>query len=150
MKTITVNKSANFEYFIEDRFEAGLSLTGTEVKSIRAGNVSLKECFIFVRNGQMTVKNMHIAPYSQGSYNNVDSRRDRKLLMHKKEIDRLFGKVQEKGYTIVPTKLYFKGSLIKMEVALAKGKQDFDKRRTIKDREEKRNIQRVFKEYNAR
>lgn len=149
MKIIAVNKSINYEYNIEERFEAGIDLMGVEVKSIRAGNVSLKECFIFIRSGQMTIKNMHIAPYDKGSFSNVDPRRDRKLLMHKKEIARLFGKVAEKGYTIVPDKIYLKGSLIKMEIALCKGKQEFDKRRSIKDREEKRSIERAFKEYNA-
>ncbi len=150
MKIIAVNKSATFEYFIEDSFEAGISLVGTEVKSIREGNVSLKESFIFVREGQMTIKNMHIAPWSTGSFSNLEPRRDRKLLMHKDEIIKLFSKVMEKGFTLIPTKIYLKGSLIKIEVALCKGKQAFDKRKTIKDREEKRNIQRVFKEYNAR
>ena len=148
MKIIATNRSATFEYFIEDSFEAGIALVGTEVKSIRAGNVSLKECFIFIRNGQMTLKNMHIAPYEQGSFSNVDVRRDRQLLMHKFEIDKLMGKVQEKGLTLIPTKIYLKGSLIKMEIALCKGKQTFDKRRSIKDRDEKRDIQRIFKEYN--
>ena len=150
MKIIATNRSATFEYFIEESFEAGMSLVGPEVKSIRAGNVSLKECFIFIRNGQMVLKNMHIAPYEQGSFSNVDVRRDRTLLMHKFEIHKLMGKVQEKGLTLIPTKIYLKGSLIKMEIALCKGKQTFDKRKTIKDREEKRNLQRVFKEYNSR
>ena len=150
MKIIATNRSATFEYFIEDSFEAGIALVGPEVKSIRAGNVSLKESFIFIRNGQMTLKNMHIAPYEQGSFSNVDVRRDRNLLMHKFEIDKLMGKVQEKGLTLIPTKIYLKGSLIKMEIALCKGKQNFDKRRSIKDRDEKRNMQRVFKEYNNR
>ncbi len=150
MKIIATNRSATFEYFIEESFEAGISLVGPEVKSIRAGNVSLKECFIFIRNGQMVLKNMHIAPYEQGSFSNVDVRRDRTLLMHKFEIHKLMGKVQEKGLTLIPTKIYLKGSLIKMEIALCKGKQTFDKRKTIKDREEKRNLQRVFKEYNSR
>lgn len=147
MKVIATNKSINFEYFVVDRFEAGIELSGCEVKSIRSGNVSLKESFIFVRNGQMTLKNMHIAPYKQGSFSNLDPRRDRKLLMHRSEILRLFGKVQEKGYTLVPDKLYFKGSLIKMEVALCKGKQTFDKKRTIKERDLNREAQRELANY---
>lgn len=147
MKVIATNKSINFEYFVLDRFEAGIELSGCEVKSIRNGNVSLKESFIFVRNGQMTLKNMHIAPYKQGSFSNLDPRRDRKLLMHRSEILRLFGKVQEKGYTLVPDKLYFKGSLIKMEVALCKGKQTFDKKRTIKERDLNREAQRELANY---
>lgn len=147
MKVIATNKSINFEYFVVDRFEAGIELKGCEVKSIREGNVSLKESFIFVRDGQMTLKNMHIAPYKQGSFSNVDPRRDRKLLMHKSEIARLFGKVQEKGYTLVPDKLYFKDSLIKMEVALCKGKQSYDKKRTIKERDLNREAQRELANY---
>lgn len=147
MKVIATNKSINFEYFVVDRFEAGIELSGCEVKSVRSGNVSLKESFIFVRDGQMTLKNMHIAPYKQGSFSNLDPRRDRKLLMHKAEINRLFGKVQEKGYTLVPDKLYFKGSLIKMEVALCKGKQSFDKKRTIKERDLDREAQRELANY---
>lgn len=148
MKIIAVNKSINYEYFVLERYEAGIDLLGVEVKSIRAGNVSIKESFIFIRNGQMSIKNMHIAQYDKGSFSNVDPLRDRKLLMHKREIDKLFGKINEKGYTIVPDKVYLKGSLIKMEIALCQGKKEYDKRRTIKDREEKRNIARVFKEYN--
>ncbi len=147
MKVIATNKSINFEYFVVDRFEAGIELSGCEVKSVRSGNVSLKESFIFVRDGQMTLKNMHIAPYKQGSFSNLDPRRDRKLLMHKAEINRLFGKVQEKGFTLVPDKLYFKGSLIKMEVALCKGKQSFDKKRTIKERDLDREAQRELANY---
>lgn len=147
MKIIATNKSINFEYFVLDRFEAGIELIGCEVKSIRLGNVSLKESFIFVRNGQMTLKNMHVAPYDKGSFSNVEPRRDRKLLMHKKEINRLFGKIQEKGYTLVPDKIYLKGSLVKMEVALCKGKQAFDKKRTIKDRDQKREMEREIKNY---
>lgn len=147
MKVIATNKSINFEYFVVDRFEAGIELKGCEVKSIREGNVSLKESFIFVRDGQMTLKNMHIAPYKQGSFSNVEPRRDRKLLMHKSEIARLFGKVQEKGYTLVPDKLYFKDSLIKMEVALCKGKQSYDKKRTIKERDLNREAQRELANY---
>lgn len=147
MKVIATNKSINFEYFVVDRFEAGIELKGCEVKSIREGNVSLKESFIFVRDGQMTLKNMHIAPYKQGSFSNVEPRRDRKLLMHKSEIARLFGKVQEKGYTLVPDKLYFKDSLIKMEVALCKGKQSYDKKRAIKERDLNREAQRELANY---
>lgn len=147
MKTICVNKSASFEYFIEERFEAGIMLVGSEVKSIRKGNVSLKECFIFIENGEMKVKNMHIAPYDKGSFFNEDPRRDRKLLMHKKEIIRLFSKIKEKGYTLVPLKLYFNQSLIKMEVGLCKGKQLHDKRNSIKEKDIKRDMERIMKNY---
>ncbi len=148
MKIIAENRNARFEYFIEETFEAGIELIGCEVKSVRAGNVNLRDAFVFIRNGQMTLKNMHVAPYDKGSFSNVEPRRDRKLLMHAREIARLFGKVQEKGYAVIPTKLYLKGSLVKIEVALAKGKQRFDKRQSIKEREEKRNVQRLLKEYN--
>ncbi len=147
MKTICVNKSASFEYFIEERFEAGIVLVGSEVKSIRTGNVSLKECFIFIENGEMKVKNMHISPYEKGSFFNEDPRRDRKLLMHKKEIIRLFSKVKQQGYTLVPLKMYFNGSLVKMEVGLCKGKQLHDKRHSIKEKDIKRDMERIMKNY---
>ncbi len=147
MKTICVNKSAGFEYFIEERFEAGIMLVGSEVKSIRNGNVSLKECFIFVENGEMKVKNMHISPYEKGSFFNEDPRRDRKLLMHKKEIIRLFSKTKQQGYTLVPLKMYFKQSLVKMEVGLCKGKQLHDKRHAIKEKDMKRDMERIMKNY---
>ncbi|MFI3167666.1 MAG: SsrA-binding protein SmpB [Bacillota bacterium] len=147
MKTICVNKSAGFEYFIEERFEAGIMLVGSEVKSIRSGNVSIKESFIFIENGEMKVKNMHIAPYDKGSFFNEDPRRDRKLLMHKKEIIRLFSKIKEKGYTLVPLKMYFNSSLVKMEIGLCKGKQLHDKRNSIKEKDIKRDMERIMKNY---
>lgn len=146
-KEISKNRKATFDYEIIERFEAGIELVGTEVKSIRAGNISLKESFIFIRDGQMILKNSHIAPYDKGSFSNVDPRRDRKLLMHKSQIRILFSKVAEKGFTLIPTKMYFKDSLIKIEVALCRGKHTVDKRRTIKEREQKISMEREIKRY---
>ena len=149
MKIIAENREARFEYFVEDAFEAGISLDGGEVKSIRAGNVSLKDSYCSIYNGELFIKGMHIAVYDKGgSFNVKDSRRDRRLLMHKSEIHRLIGKVKEKGYTIVPLKLYFKQSLIKLEVGLCKGKHTFDKKQTIKERDLDREAERYIKKYN--
>lgn len=148
MKTIAENREARFEYFIEDSFEAGISLDGGEVKSIRAGNVSLKDVYCSIYNGELFIKGMHVAVYDKGgSFNVKDSRRDRRVLMHKSEINRLIGKVQEKGYTIVPLKLYFKQSLIKLEIGLCKGKHTFDKKQTIKERDLDREAERYVKKY---
>ncbi len=145
MKTISENREARFEYFIEETFEAGISLDGGEVKSVRAGNVSLKDSYCSIYNGELFLKGMHIAVYDKGgAFNSKDSRRDRRLLMHKSEINRLIGKVKEKGYTVVPLKLYYKQALIKAELGLCKGKHLYDKKQTIKerdlDREAKREI----------
>ncbi|MBO4323128.1 MAG: SsrA-binding protein SmpB [Clostridia bacterium] len=149
MKIIAENREARFEYFIEDAFEAGISLDGGEVKSIRAGNVSLKDSYCSIYNAEIFIKGMHVAVYDKGgSFNVKDSRRDRRILMHKSEINRLIGKVKEKGYTIVPLKLYFKQSLIKLEVGLCKGKHTFDKKQTIKERDLDREAERYIKKYN--
>ena len=148
MKVIVENREARFEYFVEDTFEAGISLDGGEVKSVRAGNVSLKDAYCSVYNGELYIKGMHVAVYDRGgSFNVKDSRRDRKLLMHKSEIHRLMGKVNEKGYTIVPLKLYFKQSLIKMEIGLCKGKNTYDKKQTIRERDLDRTAEREIKNY---
>lgn len=148
MKVIVENREARFEYFFEDTFEAGISLDGGEVKSVRAGNVSLKDAYCSVYNGELYIKGMHVAVYDRGgSFNVKDSRRDRKLLMHKSEIHRLMGKVNEKGYTIVPLKLYFKQSLIKMEIGLCKGKNTYDKKQTIRERDLDRTAKREIKNY---
>ena len=148
MKVIVENREARFEYFVEDTFEAGISLDGGEVKSVRAGNVSLKDAYCSVYNGELYIKGMHVAVYDRvGSFNVKDSRRDRKLLMHKSEIHRLMGKVNEKGYTIVPLKLYFKQSLIKMEIGLCKGKNTYDKKQTIRERDLDRTAKREIKNY---
>lgn len=147
MKTIAYNKYATFEYFILEKYEAGIVLEGAEVKSLRAGNCNLKDSFCFIRNGQLTLKNAHIAVYDKaGAFSTKDSKRDRKLLMHRAEIDRIVGKINEKGYTLVPLSIYFTGSLVKVEVALCRGKQNYDKKRTIADRDQKRALDRQLKE----
>ena len=148
MKVICENKQARFEYFIEESFEAGISLDGGEVKSIRRGNVSLKDAYCSVYKGSVFVKNMHIALYKQASaYNVKDDKRDRRLLLHKGEIKKIKAKCEERGYTLVPIKLYFKGSLIKMEVALCRGKHTFDKKKVIAERDVERQMQREIKNY---
>jgi len=134
-KLIAQNKKAHFEYFIEEKYETGIALVGCEVKSVRGGNVTLSDCFCFFENGELYLKNAYIAPYEQGSYNNVEPRRDRKLLLHKRELRRLYGKVKEKGFSLVPIRMYFSGSLVKLEIGLGKGKQAFDKKNTIKERD---------------
>ena len=147
MKVIAVNKSASFEYFIEDKFEAGVVLEGSEVKSLRAGHASLGESFCEISRGEVFLKNMHIALYDKsGAFSTRDSRRDRKLLLHKREIAKIVGKVNEKGYTLVPMKLYFKDALVKAEIALCRGKHTYDKKRSIAERDVKRATDRAVKE----
>lgn len=147
-RQIVYNKSASFEYFIEEKYEAGIVLEGAEVKSLRAGNCNLKDSFCFIRNGEVTLKNMHIPVYDKsGAFNSKDSKRDRKLLLHKYEIDKIVGKINAKGMTLVPISLYFKDNLIKAEVALCRGKQSYDKKQTIKKRDAERDIQRQLKDY---
>lgn len=147
MKIIAVNKSASFEYFIEDKFEAGIVLEGSEVKSVRKNNCSLSDSFCFVRKGEVTLKNMHIAVYDKsGAFNTRDARRDRRLLLHKAEISKIVGKVNERGYTLVPIKIYFKDALIKVEVALCRGKHTYDKKQAIAERDRKRALDRALKE----
>ena len=133
MTVVATNKKAYHEFFIEETFEAGIQLVGSEVKSIRNGGVNLKDSFAIVKNGELFLINAHISPYKMGSFYNPDPRRERRLLMHKREIDRIAGKVQQKGYSIVVTKMYFKQSLVKVEVALAKGKELHDKRNALKE-----------------
>ena len=149
IKIIDNNKKAYFDYFIEDTYEAGIALVGCEVKSIRLGQVNIKDTFCSVRGDEVFVMNMHIKPYEKGSYFNVDAKRPRKLLLHRREIDKLRGAVTQKSYTIVPTKIYFKDGLVKMEIGLAKGKELHDKRKSIAEKEVKREIQRTIKQYNA-
>ena len=147
MKIVAVNRSASFEYFIEDKFEAGIVLEGSEVKSIRKNNCNLNDSFCFVRKGEVSLKNMHIAVYDKsGAFNTRDSRRDRRLLLHKAEISKIVGKVNERGYTLVPIKIYFKDALIKVEVALCKGKHTYDKKQAIAERDRKRALDRALKE----
>lgn len=147
-KLITQNKKAYHDYFIEDTFECGISLSGTEVKSIRQGHVNLKDSFASVKSGEVILIGMHISPYEKGNIFNKDPLRDRKLLMHKYEIRRLIGKIKEDGYSLIPLKVYLKGSLVKVEMALAKGKKNYDKRSAIAEKEAKRRIDRKIKEYN--
>jgi SsrA-binding protein len=145
IKIIAQNKKARFEYFILDTYEAGIVLTGTEVKSARLGKVNLKDSFGRIENGELYVFNMHISPYPFGNRANHDPTRTRKLLLHKKEINRLIGKTKEKGLTLVPLKIYFSKGKCKIEMALAKGKKLFDKRESIKTRDTKLEIQRALK-----
>lgn len=148
MKQITYNKYALYEYFVLEKYEAGIVLEGAEVKQLRAGNVNIKDSFCLLKNGELTLKNMHIPLYDKaGAFSTKDSRRDRKLLMHREELDKLAGKINEKGFTLVPLSLYFSGSLIKVEVALCKGKQNYDKKRTIAERDQKRALDREIKNY---
>lgn len=148
MKQITYNKYATFEYFILEKYEAGIVLEGAEVKSLRARNCNLKESFCFIRNGELMLKNAHIAVYDKaGAFSTKESKRDRKLLMHRFEIDKIVGKINEKSYTLVPLSLYFSGSLVKVELALCRGKQNYDKKRTIAERDQKRALERQIKEY---
>ena len=146
MKLIAVNKSASFEYFIEEKYEAGIVLEGSEVKSLRLGKASLGESFCEIRRGEVYLKNMHIALYDKsGAFSTRDARKDRKLLLHKQEIAKIVGKVNERGYTLVPLKIYFKNALIKVEIALCKGKHTYDKRQAIAARDVKRDTDRILK-----
>ncbi|MDD7457869.1 MAG: SsrA-binding protein SmpB [Clostridia bacterium] len=148
-KIIATNKKAYHDYFIEETYEAGIELKGSEVKSIRLSRVNLKDSFALVKNGEVFVLNVHISPYDKGSYFNEDPMRTRKLLLKRQEINKLRGKVEQKGYTLVPTKLYFKDSLVKVELALCKGKELHDKRQDIKNKENKRTAERAIKEYRS-
>ena len=145
IKLIANNKKAYFDYFIDDKFECGISLAGTEVKSLRMGKCSIKEAFIRVENGEVYIYGMHISPYEKGNIFNKDPLRVRKLLLHKSEINKLLGKTKEKGIAIVPLKVYFKGSLVKVEIGLAKGKKLYDKRQDIARKDQQREAQRDFK-----
>ncbi len=144
-KLIANNKKAYHDYFIEDTYEVGIALAGTEVKSLRMGKCSLKESFVQVDKGEVIIYNMHISPYEKGNIFNKDPMRPRKLLMHRYEINKLIGKRDQKGYTIVPLQIYFKGSLVKLEIALAKGKKLYDKRDSIAKKDLRRENEREFK-----
>ena len=147
MKVIAYDTSASFEYFIEEKYEAGIVLEGNEVKSLREGRASLGESFCEIRGGEIFLKNMHIAVYDKsGAFSTRDARRDRKLLLRKMEIHKIVGKVNERGYTLVPIKIYFKDALIKVEVALCKGKHTYDKKQAIAERDRKRALDRALKE----
>ena len=146
VKLIASNRKAYHDYFVEDKFEAGIELCGTEVKSIRMGQVNLKDAFCIVKDGEMTVHGMHVSPYEKGNIFNRDPLRPRRLLMHKREILRLFGKVKQDGYALVPLSVYFKGPRIKLEVGLCKGKKLYDKRDTAAARDAKREMDRARKD----
>ncbi|MBO4360570.1 MAG: SsrA-binding protein SmpB [Eubacteriaceae bacterium] len=144
-RIIAKNKIAYHEYFIEDIYEAGISLSGTEVKSLREGRVNLKDSYAFVKNGEVFVENMHISPYEKGNIFNKDPLRQRKLLLHKKEIARLYDKTRKEGYTLVPVDLHFSGAYVKMSLGVGKGKKLYDKREASAKKDAQRNIERVMK-----
>ena len=140
------NREAFHEYFVEEEMEAGIELMGTEVKSIRAGTLNLKDAWCGIKNGELILNQMHISPYDHGNRFNPDPRRPRRLLMHKREIMRLLGKVKQDGYALIPLAIYFKGSRVKVTVALCKGKKLYDKRQSAAERDAKRQIERAMKE----
>lgn len=136
------NKKARFEYTILESYEAGIALTGAEVKSVKLGNINLRDSFCFITNGEIFLKNCHITPYEKGSAFNPEPLRDRKLLLHKSEIAKISGKIKQKGLTLVPLKVYFKANRLKVEIALCEGKKLYDKRQTIKERDLKKKAER--------
>jgi SsrA-binding protein len=143
VKTISTNRKARHDYHIDDTFEAGIVLTGTEIKSIRAGRVNLRDSYATVKEGELWLLNTHIAPYQQGTYANHEPRRPRKLLMHRREINRITGKLQERGFTLVPLRLYLKDNLAKVELGLARGKKQYDKRAALREKQTRREIDRA-------
>jgi SsrA-binding protein len=143
---VATNRQASFRFNLLDKIECGIQLQGSEVKSLRAGTVQLKDAYAEIRDGEVWLRNMHIAPYAPAARENHESERPRKLLLHRREIERLVGQTAEKGLTLVPTRVYFKGPHAKVELAVAKGKDMFDKRHSIKDREQKREIERAMSE----
>lgn len=145
VKLIANNKKAFYDYFIEDTFEAGISLHGTEVKSLRMGKCSVKEAFIRIEKGEVFIYGMHISPYEKGNIFNKDPLRVRKLLLHRREINKMMGQLAVKGYTVVPLKVYFKGSLVKVEIGLARGKKMYDKRQDIAKKDQRREAEKEFK-----
>lgn len=147
VKDIATNRKARHDFFIEETYEAGIALKGTEVKSIRAGKINLKDSYALIENGELLLYNMHISPYEKGNRFNHDPTRTRKLLMHKREIMRLFGYVREKGYSLVPLRVYInEKGLVKVEIALAKGKKLYDKRKEIAKRDAERQMEKALKE----
>jgi SsrA-binding protein len=147
IKIIAENRKARYEYFIEDEYEAGLVLKGTEVKSLRQGRANLKDSYAKVKNGELFVHQMHISPYPFAYYDNHDPLRIRKLLLHHYEIKRLYGKLAERGYALIPLRLYFREGKVKVLLGLAKGKRQYDKRETMRRRDQKRDMDRIKKEY---
>ena len=148
-RQISYNRYALYEYTVIEKYEAGIVLEGAEVKQLRAENCNLRDSFCLLYGGELYLKNLHIPVYDKaGAFNSRDSKRDRKLLMHRAELDKLAGKIKEKGLTVVPLELYFSGSLVKVQIALCKGKQNYDKKRTIAERDRKRAMEREIKNYN--
>lgn len=143
IKVIATNRKARHDYHIDDTIEAGLVLTGSEIKSVRAGQVNLRDSYATVRGDELWLVNTHIAPYKQASFANHEPRRDRKLLLHRREINRLIGKLQEKGLTLVPLRIYLKNSRAKVELGLARGKKLYDKRQSMRERDDRRQIDRA-------
>lgn len=145
-RVVAVNRQAYHDYFVEETFEAGVALTGTEVKSIRGGKVNLRGAYAHIKGGEVWLEGAHIAPYEQGTYMNHDPLRPRKLLLHRKEIDRLVGRIQAKGLTLIPLRLYFNHNHVKLQLGLARGKKLYDKRESIRERETQRELARVTKQ----
>ncbi|MBQ9155177.1 MAG: SsrA-binding protein SmpB [Eubacterium sp.] len=145
IKLIANNKKAYHDYFVDEKYEAGIALVGTEVKSLRMGKCSIKESFVSIQNGEVVINHMHISPYEKGNIFNKDPLRTRKLLLHKSEINKLESKIKIKGYTIMPLKVYLKGSLVKVEIGLCRGKRVYDKRQDIAKKDAQREAQRDFK-----
>lgn len=145
IKVVAVNRKASFDYFLSDFIEAGIALTGTEIKSIRTNNLSLTDCYVIIKNEEAFLIGLHISPYKQGNIFNHDPLRTRKLLLHKREIRRLAMKVKEKSFTLIPTRVYLKKGIAKVEIALAKGKKNYDKRDSEKEKDQKRAIDRALK-----
>lgn len=150
MKEIATNKKALHDYFVVETLECGINLIGCEVKSLRKGECNLGDSYCRVENGNLVLIGCHIKNYDKGSYSNLDSRRDRRLLANKREIMRILGKVKEKGYSIVPLKMYFKGSLVKVEIALVRGKQNYDKKQSLLEKDVRRDTERALHDYSKR
>ena len=146
VKLVANNKKAWHDYFIDDKIECGIELHGTEVKSLRMGKCSIKESFVRIEKGEVFIYGMHVSPYEKGNIFNKDPLRSRKLLLHRSEIDKLEGKIREKGITLVPLQVYFKGSLVKVEIGLARGKKLYDKRADIAKKDQRREVEREYKE----
>jgi SsrA-binding protein len=149
-KVIATNRKASFSYFLEDRFEAGLVLTGTEIKSIRAGRVNLQQAYVLAQDDELWLIDAHIAPYEHGNRQNHEPRRPRKLLLHRRQINRLIDRVATRGYTIIPTLLYLKDGRAKLEIALARGKRQYDKRQSIAKRDSDRQVRRALRDRSRR
>lgn len=145
-KTIAKNRQVRHEFFVDESFETGIELCGTEVKSLRAGTVNMKDSWVDIGTGELVLKQMHISPYEKGNIFNKDPMRERKILMHRREINRLYGMVRQQGYTLIPLSLYFKGSLVKLQLGLCRGKKLYDKREDMAKRDAKRDIERAMKE----